>query len=122
MSTLEKVKKAPTNRSGDFKLKSVTFLDQTLANMVQYIKDSEAKQGSAKDDLWDSIFGLCVRELDKLQYQSIELIFNQEHSFEYRIIPNPKATKSMEIVDFSDPCNAIYDFSEEFLVDYSSQY
>ena len=111
---LEKVKKALTNRSGDFKLKSVTFSDQTL------LKDSEAKQGRAKDDLWDSIFGLCVRELDKLQYQSVELIFNQEHSFEYRIIPNPKATKSMAIVDFSDPCNAICDFSDECLVDYSS--
>lgn len=48
---VEKVKKLLTNRSGDFKLKSVNFSDQTLANMAQYIKDSEAKQGRAKDDL-----------------------------------------------------------------------
>lgn len=112
-----RVQRTLTDRSGDFKLKSVKFSDQTLANMAQYIRDSDVKQGRAKDDLWDAIFGLCVRHLDELQYNDIELIFDSEHSFHYAITASGQASAkpgdTVHWMDFSGATTAMHDFSAE---------
>lgn len=114
-----------TNPAGEFKLNSVNFSDQTLANMAQYVKDSDVKQGRAKDDLWDGVFGLCVRYLSEFQYNDVEFIFKPDHSFDYAITPrntpSSASQTTLNIMDFSNVSASICDYGDETcLVDYSN--
>lgn len=114
---VERLRRTLTDPSGDFKLKSVKFSAQTLASMAQYIIDSDVKQGRAKDDLWDGIFGLCVRRLDELQYNDVELIFDPNHSFTHAIIarrqPPARPVATLDWTDFSSVPTEMHDFSDE---------
>lgn len=75
-----------TDPSGEFKIKNIRFSEQTILNMIQYIRENEVKQARAKTGLWNGLFGVCTKDLDKLQHKDVELIFNENKTFSYQII------------------------------------
>ena len=114
-----------TDPSGEFKIKNIRFSEQTILNMIQYIRENEVKQARAKTGLWNGLFGVCTKDLDKLQHKDVELIFNENKTFSYQIIETADDSGhrnvSLELVDFSSHDDVMHDFADsDLLMDHSS--
>lgn len=48
------------NPSGELKIRNIRFSEQTILNMIQYIRENEVSQGRTTTDLWNRLFGVCI--------------------------------------------------------------
>ncbi len=82
------IKESLTSPWGDYKIKSLSFSEETLNAMADYIRLNEAKQGRAKTNLEQKIYDLFCYELEE----------NVGKSFEVQYTPSDEAG---EIGEFS---------------------
>lgn len=119
-----------TSKNGIYKLKNVKFSDETIENMANYITNNNVKQGRAKNDLSDKIYGLCVTNLQEYKNRSIEIVYapgtNPEElgNFTGNILEEPRFadhSSSRSLVDYSEMDRSFIDYSEidTSFVDYS---
>ena len=69
------VKENLTRQTGDYKLKSVCFSNETLEQMSEYILGNTVKQARAKFDLEQNIYALFCFELEQNIGKSFEIIY-----------------------------------------------
>ena len=127
---IKEIKLRLTDKSGVYKIESVKFPEETLECMADYITNNETKQGRAKDDLWDKIFGVCLDNLQNFKYQSIEIEYKKYENvheigdFSVKIVDKqtrqPIST-STNTIDYSDIDHSYIDYSDldTSFVDYS---
>lgn len=119
-----------TSSNGMYRLKNVKFSDETIQNMASYITSNSIKQGRAKDDLSDKIYGLCVTNLQEYKNRSVEIVYTPSvepeelGNFTGRILEEPKFAHHSpfkDLVDYSEMDRSFIDYSEldTSFVDYS---
>ena len=118
------IKRELTGRNSIYRLKDVHFSEETLSLMAGYIVNNQTKQARAKEDLWDKIFALILRDLKSLENKTVEIIYSagesigEVGSFSKRII----TSSSMKREEIPLPSSKIQDFSETVIRDYSESY
>ncbi len=115
------IKRELTGRNSIYRLKDVRFSEETLSLMAEYIVNNQIKQARAKEDLWDKIFALILRDLKNLENKTVEIIYSagksisEVGSFSKRIITSPLVQREETAL----PSSKIQDFSETVMRDYS---
>lgn len=121
-----------TNKKAMYKIKDVKFSDETIEAMANYISNNDFKQGRAKDDLSDKLYGLCVTNLQEYKDRSVEIVYTpseeiqQIGEFTGKILEESKFadhSSTRSLVDYSELSQNFVDYSEVDIsfVDYSEK-
>lgn len=119
-----------TDKKSIYKIKNVKFSDRTIEDMANYISNNDFKQGRAKYDLFDKIYGLCVTNLQEYKDRSVEIVYTSGEetgkigNFAGKILEEPKFadhSSTISVVDYSELSQNFVDYSEvdTSFVDYS---